>query len=233
VRVIIPWGLQQLELDVGDDQLVGSRRGPVAPRLDDPAQAVRNALDKPYEYPALYRALTPEDHVAIAVDETIPNLGTILVPLLEHLAKGHVSPELVTLLCTSPSTGQPWLEDLPDEFLDVKVEVHQPGDRRKLSYLAATKKGKRIYLNRTIVDADQTVLLTRRNYDPLLGVSGAEAVSIPRSAMKRRSKKRALTCRSMLPDKNRGHCEKKLPKSPGCSALPFCCKSSKGQATMC
>ena len=57
--------------------------------------------------------------------------------------------------------------------------MHQPEDRRKLAYLAATKQGQRIYLNRSAVDADQLVVLTRRRYDPLVGYAGAETALYP------------------------------------------------------
>jgi nickel-dependent lactate racemase len=62
---------------------------------------------------------------------------------------------------------------------EVRIEVHDPTDRRQLSYLATTRKGRRLYLNRRVVDADQLVLLTRRGYDPLLGYSGAEGALYP------------------------------------------------------
>src|SRR5439155_13874239 len=84
-----------------------------------------------------------------------------------------------TLLCLPPSSGQAWLDDLPDAFQDVRIEVHQPGDRRKLAYLATTKQGQRIYLNRSAVDADQLVVLARRRYDPLVGYAGAETAIYP------------------------------------------------------
>ncbi|HWG46928.1 MAG TPA: hypothetical protein VN688_29465, partial [Gemmataceae bacterium] len=57
--------------------------------------------------------------------------------------------------------------------------VHDPVDRRRLAYLAANHKGKRLYLNRTLVDADQIVVLSGRRYDPLLGYSGAEGALYP------------------------------------------------------
>jgi nickel-dependent lactate racemase len=103
----------------------------------------------------------------------------MLVPILAHVCAAGVAAEAITLLCLPPSSGQPWLDDLPEEFEDVRVEVHQPRDRRKLSYLAATKQGRRIYLNRSAVDADQLVLLTRRTYDPILGYGGAEGDLYP------------------------------------------------------
>jgi nickel-dependent lactate racemase len=61
----------------------------------------------------------------------------------------------------------------------VHVETHQPADRKKLAYLATTKHGRRVYLNRTAVDADQLVVLTRRRYDVGLGCAGAETAVYP------------------------------------------------------
>jgi nickel-dependent lactate racemase len=69
-------------------------------------------------------------------------------------------------------SSQHWVNDLPDSMADLQTEVHQPGDRNRLSYLAATKDGHRVYLNRTLVDSDQAVILSGRGYDPLLGYSG-------------------------------------------------------------
>jgi hypothetical protein len=61
----------------------------------------------------------------------------------------------------------------------MRLEVHDPHDRNKLSYLATTKRGRRVYLNRTLVDADQVVVLSGRRYDPLLGCAGAETAMFP------------------------------------------------------
>jgi nickel-dependent lactate racemase len=179
MRVAMAWGRQHLELDVAADNVVVARRAPPSPALAGPAAALRQALDEPFDFPALRRALTPDDHVVVFVDERVPQLVALLVPILEHIRSAGVAAEAITLLCVPPSTGQPWLDDLPEEFEDVRIELHQPQDRRKISYLAATKKGKRIYLNRSAVDADQLVMLTRRSYDPILGYAGAEAALYP------------------------------------------------------
>lgn len=175
----IAWGRQRAEIDLAAEQVIAVRRAAAAPNLADPAAAVRAALEQPLDYPALRRALTPDDHVTIFVDEQLPQLTRLLVPVLEHVRAAGVAAEAITLLCLPPSTGQAWVEELPDEFQDVRVEVHQPDDRRRLSYLATTKRGRRVYLNRSAVDADQLVLLTRRTYDPLLGYGGAEAALYP------------------------------------------------------
>jgi nickel-dependent lactate racemase len=168
----IAYGQRMLDIEIRDGNLIVGRRAPVAPNLADPAQSLRDALEHPIDYPALRLALTPNDHVAIVVDEQMPHMAMLLVPLLEHIQQAGVQPESVTLICPRASAQQSWLNDLPDAFQDVNVEVHQPKDRKKVAYLATTRKERRIYLNRTAVDADQLVVLTRRRFDPRIGYAG-------------------------------------------------------------
>jgi nickel-dependent lactate racemase len=179
VRTELAFGKHILELDMPERQLVGSQRGEASVPVADLFAAVSQALEKPFHYPALRRAMTPDDHVAIAIDEQLQEPARFLVPILEHVQQAGVSCQAITLLCQPPSTGQPWLEDLPDEYQDVHLEVHDPSDRRRLSYLATTRAGRRIYLNRTAVDADQLVLLTRRSYDCRMGYAGGEGGLFP------------------------------------------------------
>src|SRR5262249_33739262 len=122
---------------------------------------------------------TPDDHVVIVLDQHVSLLPELLTPVLEHVREAHVALDAITLVCPPTQVSQKWVERLPREFRDVRVEVHDPTDRRRLSYLATTRKGRRLYLNRTVVDADQLVLLTRRTYDPLLGYSGSEGALYP------------------------------------------------------
>jgi nickel-dependent lactate racemase len=179
MRIGIDYGGQRLELDVPDGAVAEASQPSVAPSLADPVAAVRQALETPYHWPALRLALTPDDHVTVLLDEGIPRLAQLLTPLLEHLTEARVTPDAITLLCPPGSSKQDWLQDLPDVFEDVHIEVHDPTDRRKLAYLATTKQGRRLYLNRTAVDADQLVVFTRRTYDPVLGYFGAETAIYP------------------------------------------------------
>jgi nickel-dependent lactate racemase len=175
----IEFGQEHLDVEVGEANLVGVHRQPEAPPLADRKAAVAAALERPLGFPALHRALTPDDHVTVVVDEQVPHLAEVLTPVLEHITMAGVAPEAVTLLCAPPASAQVWVDDLPDEFQEVRLEVHDPAERRKLSYLATTQRGRRIYLNRTAVDADQLVVLARRGYDPLMGYSCSEATLYP------------------------------------------------------
>jgi nickel-dependent lactate racemase len=176
MRVGIDYGRERLELDVAESRLVATRRQDMAPPLSDPAQAVRDALENPLGFPALRRALTPDDHVVVVVDNRLPGLVPMLEAIVGYLVQAGIAEEAVTLLY--PNGAESTLLGL-QAFPGVQVEVHEPANRKKLSYLATTRKGKRLYLNRTAVDADQLVVLTRRDYDPLLGYSGSVGAIYP------------------------------------------------------
>ena len=73
-------------------------------------------------------------------------------------------------IVSPPNSPQTWIDELPDEFADVTAETHDPADAKKLAYLATTKGGRRLYLNRSLVEADFWIFLTGRRFDPRSGV---------------------------------------------------------------
>jgi nickel-dependent lactate racemase len=139
------------------------------------AEATRRAFEVPLEFPPLRKALTPDDHVAIIVREETSQLANLLVPTLEVLRQAGVKDGNVTFLCPPRVPGvspAPWQSELPPDLQTITVEVHDPAHRDKLAYLASTKSGRRVYLNRSLVDADQLIVVGRFGYDPMLGYAG-------------------------------------------------------------
>lgn len=173
----VNYGRERWDYEIAADNLL-SAPAAVAPAVADPSAAVRAALEQPFAYPALRRALTPDDHLVLVVDETLSHLGAAVAAILEHVVAAGVSPANVTLLC-APESRQTWLDDLPEEFQEAHVEIHKPEDRDRLAYLATTRGGKRLYMNRTLVEADQIVVLSSRRYDVLHGVGGAAGAIYP------------------------------------------------------
>ncbi len=168
-----PWALT-----VPPDRAVVLNRAPFAAPAAPPQQLVHDALEQPYHFEALRRALTPDDRVTIAIDPRLPHLAEMLAEVLRHLGTAGVQPAAVTVV-SPPNSPQSWIDELPDEFADVTAETHDPADAKKLAYLATTKGGRRLYLNRSLVDADFMILLTGRRYDPHAGYAGAEAAVFP------------------------------------------------------
>ncbi len=179
MRLVLAVGRQGLELEVADANLIASRPSP--PLLPDAAAAVEAALEAPFGFPPLRRSLTPDDRLAVVVEGPLPGLVDLLVPVLDHAVRAGVSPGAITLVCSHGADTE-WVNDLPDHLEEVVVEPHDPADQRRLAYLATTAGGKRLYLNRTVVEADQALVLTARRYDLLLGHAGAEGALYPNLA---------------------------------------------------
>jgi nickel-dependent lactate racemase len=175
--IAIDYGRQRLELEAASGRQLTLLHGPAG--LADLSGVTRNSLNAPLQFPALRRALTPDDQIALVVDEQLPDLAALLVPVLEHIHGAGVEPEAVTLVCPTSTRDNRWIDQLPEDFDGVQVEIHDAKDRRKLSYLATTASGRRLYLNRTLIDADQVVVLSGRRYDPYLGYGGAEGALFP------------------------------------------------------
>ena len=149
--------------------------GPSARELAEVALESVHGLDAP-----LGRAVTPDDRVAVVLDEKLPAVAELLAAVVGHLVRAGIAPEAVTVVLPPGSTGSAWLDDLPDEYSDIRLETHDLEDPKTIAYLATTRKtSQRIYLNRTLVEADFVVALTGRRYDPTFGVAGAEAAIYP------------------------------------------------------
>src|SRR5690242_21683901 len=133
MRLAIDFGHSHLDLEVRDAELMPVRHQPEMPPLADPAKAVAEALEKPADFPALRRALTPDDHVAIVADPGLPRLGDIVPAVLEHIALAQVAPAAITLLSPPADEMPPWRDFLPERFRDVQVQTHDPADRKRLS----------------------------------------------------------------------------------------------------
>lgn len=146
-----------------------------------PRERVRAALEAPFGFEPMRRALTPDDHIAIVLDANLPHAAELLAGVFDHLGTAGIAPAAVTVI-TPPGSPENWIDDLPDELADVTAEIHDPTNRKKLAYLATTKGGRRIYLNRTLVEADFIIVLTGRRYDPVRGYAGAEVSLYPELA---------------------------------------------------
>ena len=150
---------------------------PPAP-VEGPRGVVRAALEAPFGFEPLRRALTPDDRIAIVLDTDLPHVTELLAGVLDHLATAGIGPAAVTVVA-SPGARQDWVASLLADFAAVTAEIHDPADRAKLSYLGSTQSEQRVYLNRTVVEADFVIVLTGRRYDPVRSYTGAQVAIYP------------------------------------------------------
>ena len=116
--------------------------------LDDPSAAASVAMMDPLDFPAVSSAVIDGDKIVIAVGQGIPRPDLVVSGIVGALVN-DVSAE-IQILCEETRTAR----SIRRTVSDVQCLAHDPTDTDQLAYLAATKSGKPIYLNRAVVDAD-------------------------------------------------------------------------------
>ncbi|MFM8273680.1 MAG: lactate racemase domain-containing protein [Gemmata sp.] len=171
-------GSEPWRLSVPFGRAVKLNRAAVGAPAAAPAELVRAALERPFHFEPLRRAMKPDDRVAVVLDPALPHVAALLAEVLTHIASAGVSLGAVTVV-SPPGAAQDWIDALPEELEDVTAETHDPANVQRCMYIATTKAGRRVYLNRSVAEADFTVALTGRRFDPHTGYAGAEHALFP------------------------------------------------------
>ncbi|MCA9077071.1 MAG: DUF2088 domain-containing protein [Planctomycetaceae bacterium] len=180
--ICVPYGLnrsQQLQID--EERVRVRHHAPAA--VDSLETSVRDQLTSPIDFPALSRAILPDDQIVIALDNDTPCAATLVKGVWDVMQARGVAPQNVTIL--RPSSGQlhratdPRCE-LPEEIRDrITLAFHDPADEKHRAYLATTTNGERVYLARQLVEADFVLPVGAMTYDPVLGFRGTSSVLFP------------------------------------------------------
>jgi len=167
-------------IGVCGDELDGSENAtpqPSSPFVDieasDFSDALQVALDQPLEFPDLSQTVVAGDQVTIVVEPSVPRAGDIAAAVAERLIAGGVTPEAVTVLHAVDFATTPIRVRASAELVEagasapssraaastvtLRTELHDPTDRGKLSFLANTRSGRPVYLNRLVTDSDMVV----------------------------------------------------------------------------
>src|SRR5438477_6446913 len=164
MKLHLPYGEQGIDAELPDEATV-LVPAPVAP-LDDPAAAVRAAIEHPRGSPPLKRLVRPGAKAAIVVSDVtrpVPN-EVLLPPLLETLSAGGVPNDDITILIGTglhrPSRPDELRRILGDAMFDAsgapkyRVVDHDARDRSTHRHLLTTHRGTEVWLNSVYLDAD-------------------------------------------------------------------------------
>ena len=175
MRIVVDFQDESLEFELPEENLVATWRGPDGKDVSGRDEAVRRALETPSDYPPLRQMVVPGDLVVFALDPTIPEYGPVLAALASTLEASGIERGNMTVLSSSraPAAAQ---QPVPS---GIGLVVHDPNDRGQIAYLATTKQGRRIYLNRLLADADLVIPVGRIGYDARLGYRGPWSVLFP------------------------------------------------------
>ncbi len=158
MSTILPYGAgSTLQLDLAPEVLVAECGRPQGPAIADPARAIAEALDAPLDYPPLGQTAVPGDKIVLALDEGVPHAAEIVAAIVERLLTAGIAAADIALLETH-AAGPP--DAHTDRALAAALPaaaqrlVHDPLDRNRLSYLAASSEGKPVYIHRALSEAD-------------------------------------------------------------------------------
>lgn len=176
MSVQISFGTDQLDFEVPADRLVGVFTPPASLGPEPLIHAIATGFESPIDYPALRQAVVPGDRVVLAVDPATPRLRVLLDIVIEILRTAGVEPGAIRVLCTGlPSEGV--TDRLPE---GVTWTVHDPDEPADIAYLASTEAGRRVYLNKHLIDADIVVPIAPLSRDRALGLDGPWGLLYPR-----------------------------------------------------
>jgi hypothetical protein len=154
MQVTVDFHGDQLEFEVPEDRVVGVWHGPPGMSATAYEEAARRSVGAPWDFPPPRQMVVPGDHVTIALDSELEAPGPILRALIDELGHGGVARDEITIVCTPKAGSPPDSGEIPDGCV---LEVHDPADSNQLAYLATTQDGRRVYLNRRVVDADVVI----------------------------------------------------------------------------
>jgi nickel-dependent lactate racemase len=129
------------------------------PRTEPVEETVRSSLAKPLGFPALASAVLEDDAIAITVDHGVPQVSEIVTGIVGTLIQAGVQRSRIHVLLGMDGED---IHTVRRSMLDagyagVDIGQHDPSNRSTVSYLAADKKGRPVYLNRLVCDADLVI----------------------------------------------------------------------------
>jgi hypothetical protein len=175
MRVAVEFQDDRVAFDVSDDRLVAAWNGPEGLPLETVRDLLRRDLEAPRGYPPLRQNVVPGDRVALAIDPEVPDVSRLVAILAEVLAGAGVESIEGVGLGPLPASQR---DDWPGE---IGLETHAPGSEnaQTMAYLASTQAGRRIYLNRTLTEADVVVPVGAIGFDEVLGYRGPWSTIFP------------------------------------------------------
>lgn len=167
--------------EVAEERVLATLFAP--PASGDLQQALQTALEHPLDFPPMAQLFTPGDRVVLALDRHTPQAAMAVGEIWKLLEKRGVEAGDVTVLQPAGFDRVP----LADPRLDLPAAVqaamgwtiHDPTDRAQQAYLATTARGERVYLSRTLIEADVAVSVGLMSYDPVIGCRGTSSVFYP------------------------------------------------------
>jgi nickel-dependent lactate racemase len=183
----VPYGINStLTLDLPAEAVIGARDSNRAQGVQDIRAATAAALAAPLRFPPLIESVLPGDRVTVAIDPDVPQAEVIVAAVVDCLRSAGVAARDIALLYATEASHAGNGESAAIHNLlpagtrgEVLVIHHDPSKRAELSYLAATERGRGVYLHRAICDADFVIPVACARSASALGCHAAGSTLYP------------------------------------------------------
>jgi len=173
----IPYGEGSLTAQLPERTIVLRQTNKPLPALADPAQAVRDALEKPIAHDPLSRLVSSKSKVTIAFDDPIayvprekpPEFREVAIRvMLEELERLGVDSHNVRLVC-AVGLHRKWTtrelstivgEHTAYRFGPSKLFNHDAEDRDNLVFMGETNRNQEVEVSRLVTDSDQLIYIS-------------------------------------------------------------------------
>jgi nickel-dependent lactate racemase len=124
------------------------------------AELIAKALDEPIDFPPLPLAIIDEDYIAIAVEDGVPEVNSIVCEVARYLVQHGKRQEMITIVLGSDN--QDWRDRLLVELAQhdlsqISVVKHEPTHHDSHGYIAASASADPIYIQRNLVEAEVVI----------------------------------------------------------------------------
>lgn len=187
MQITMKYGKTGLNIDFPNDWPLVRIEKKDMPRLENPQQALQDALSNPVAAPSLTESARIASSVCILICDItrpVPN-GTILPVLLRRLIQDGIQPDAITILVATglhrPNLGAELAELAGDPWVldTVKVENHFARNDEDHTDLGKTADGLPIRLDRRFVEADLKIVTGLVEPHFMAGFSGGRKVIMP------------------------------------------------------
>lgn len=123
----------------------------------DYRRMLQEQLESPIDFPPLMLAIIPDDHIAIALEEGVPDGIEIACELIRYLVEHGCANEKLTWVLGSKSTS--FLRSAEEALAafglsSIPIVLHDSQDQESHAYVAASETADPIYVQRELIDAD-------------------------------------------------------------------------------
>jgi len=189
VKVSIPYGSTHLTVSFPDNISVKLLIPRNVPGLRDPRVRIREALKKPIGSKPLSEIISSRDirkAVIIISDLTRPVPDNIILPeILRELNSSGIGKDKITIVVATGAHTPPSFEEIKNRIGEEvvrnvsKIEIHNAKDKSNLIYIGETSFGNKIYINKTVFEADLKIATGCIRPHIIAGYSGGRKIILP------------------------------------------------------